>query len=149
MCRWRLAAFLLIGTLVPGSLSAERPANPERDAVQRVIAAFAEHVQAGNLTALDSLFPARGLHILTDTTTTHSWTEYRDQYLKPELARYSGLRYAHTAVEPVVRDNVAWVAFRREYSSSAAGAEPVRGRGTAVLEKRDGRWLIVHLHMSQ
>ena len=91
----------------------------------------------------------RTLHILTNDATTHGWVEYRDGYLRPELARYPGLRYTHTAIEPVVRGNVAWVAFRRELSSSTAGAEPVQGRGTAVLEKRDGRWVIVHLHLSR
>lgn len=137
-----------MATLLPSLLYAQPAPDPDRDAVQHVIADFAEHIQAGDLSAFDSLFPPRGLHILTDDATTHGWAEYRDQYLKPELALYSGLRYAHTRVEPVVRGNVAWVAFRRELSSSAAGAEPVQGRGTAVLEKRDGGWVIVHLHMS-
>lgn len=144
-----VVGLLLMSALFPALLSAQRAPDPERDAVQRVIADFATHVQANHLSALDSLFPPRGLHILTDNATTHGWTEYRDQYLQPELARYPGLRYAHTAIEPVVRGNVAWVAFRRELSSSTTGAEPVQGRGTAVLEKRDGRWVIVHLHMSQ
>lgn len=144
-----VVGLLLMAALFPSLLSAQRPPDPERDAVQRVIADFAAHVQANHLSALDSLFPPRGLHILTDNATTHGWAEYRDEYLQPELARYPGLRYAHTAIEPVVRGNVAWVAFRRELSSSATGLEPVQGRGTAVLENRDGRWVIVHLHMSQ
>lgn len=149
MRRLLTAGFLLLATLLPASLSAQRPADPERDAVQRVVTRFAERVQEGNLGALDSLFPPRGLHILTDSATTHGWAEYRDRHLKPELARFPGLRYTHTRVEPVVRGDVAWVAFRRELSSSTGGPEPVQGRGTAVLEKRAGRWLIVHLHMSQ
>ena len=28
------------------------------------------------------------------------------------------------------------------------GIAPAEGRGTAVLEKIDGRWVIVHLHVS-
>jgi hypothetical protein len=86
------------------------------------------------------------MHILTDDATTHGWAEYRDQHLAPELD-IAGLRYAHTAVEPVVRGNVAWVAFRREISGTAMAAS--EGRGTAVLEKVDDRWVIVHLHMSR
>ncbi|MEX1181958.1 MAG: nuclear transport factor 2 family protein, partial [Gemmatimonadota bacterium] len=74
----------------------------------------------------------------------------RDGQLKAELARYSDLKFEHTAVEPVVRGNVAWVAFRQVISGTVASA-PVRvpGRGTAVLEKRDGHWIIVHLHVSR
>ena len=149
MHRLSISGLLLVLTLVPAIVSAQRAPDPERDAVQAVIAGFAEHIQANELDALDPFFPPRGLHILTDNATTHSWAEYRDQHLVPELAGYDGLRYAHTAIEPVVRGDVAWVAFRREFSSSAAGATPVQGRGSAVLEKRDGRWVIVHLHMSQ
>lgn len=148
MHRLFFTAFVLVGGLIPSYLPAQRPPDPERDAVQTVIADFAAHIQANDLASLDTFFPPRGLHILTDDATTHGWAEYRDQYLTAELARYSDLSYSHTAIEPVVRGNVAWVAFRREFRSGAA-TEPVQGRGTAVLEKRDGRWVIVHLHMSQ
>jgi ketosteroid isomerase-like protein len=83
MRRRLVTAFLLVSALIPACLSAQRTPDPERDAVRRVIAEFAEHIQANDLSALD------------------------------------------------------------------ASPEPVQGRGTAVLEKRDGRWVIVHLHMSQ
>ena len=139
----------LCALLLPASLSAQRPPDPEREAVRRVIETFAEHVEANELSALDSLFPPRGLHILVDHATTHGWPEYRDQHLVPEMESFPELRYEHTAIEPVVRGDVAWVAFRRLLSSGASGAEPAQGRGTAVLERRDGRWVIVHLHMSR
>ena len=147
--RFLTAALLLTALLSPEALHAQRPQDPERDAVRAVITRFAEYIQANNLGAIDSLFPQRGVHILTDTSTTHAWPEYRDNHLKPELAVYPGLRYSHTAVEPVVRGDVAWVAFRREFYGTGSEQAQVRGRGTAVLEKRNGRWLIVHLHMSR
>lgn len=121
----------------------------ERTAVQQLIVKMAENIQAGNMTAVDSLF-GRGGHILTDTSTLHGWSEYRDGQLKSELARYTNLKFEHTAVEAVVRGDVAWVAFRQVISGMVASA-PVRvpGRATAVLEKKDGRWIIVHLHVSR
>ena len=126
-----------------------RPANPERDAVVAVIADLAAKIQANNLAGIDSLFPARGGHILADSVTTHGWVEFRDKILKPEIARYPALKYEHTAIEPVIRGNVAWVAFRRLLSNTNSSAPAVQGRGTAVLEKINGRWTIVHLHVSQ
>ena len=132
----------------PVAASAQRAPDPERDAVARVITEFASRIQANELSAIDSLFPRRGVHILTDNATTHGWAEYRDKYLKPELARFQSTRYVHSAVEVVVRDNIAWAAFRRELSGAAGGPDAVSGRGTAVLEKVDGRWTIVHLHVS-
>lgn len=124
--------------------------DPERAAVQQVIADLATRIQAGDLAGIDSLFRGRGVHILTDTATTHGWTEYRDKYLKPELARYRNLQFTHSAVEPQVRGNVAWVAFRQELAGeTSSGPTRVSGRGTAVLEKLDGQWRIVHLHVSR
>jgi len=49
-----------------------------------------------------------------------------------------------------IRGTIAWVAFRQQLSgTTASGPLSVAGRGTAVLEKRDGRWVIVHLHISR
>ena len=124
--------------------------DPERAAVQQVIADLATRIQSGDLASIDSMFRGRGVHILTDTATTHGWPEYRDKFLKPELARYKNLQFTHSAVEPQVRGNVAWVAFREELSGeTASGPTKVSGRGTAVLEKLDGRWRIVHLQVSR
>ena len=141
----------VVGSLAAASASAQRGApNPERTAVQQIIQSFATHVQSGNLTAIDSLFRPRGVHILTDTATTHGWAEYRDQYLKPEIARYTNLKFEHSAVEAQVRDSVAWVAFRQTVGgTTAAGPAQSSGRGTAVLEKSGGKWVIVHLHVSR
>lgn len=129
---------------------AQSAPNPDRVAVQELIVRMGEGIQSGNFAAVDSLFPARGLHILTDTLTLHGWAEYRDQHLKPEVARFSDLSFRHTAVEAVVRGDVAWVAFRQLINGSTASGTPaVNGRATAVLERREGRWLIVHLHVSR
>jgi ketosteroid isomerase-like protein len=143
--RVALAAAVLTLSLSPVAARAQATPNPERAAVQQVIVRFGELVQAGDLDAIAAFFPARGVHILTENATTHGWAEYRDQHLKPEMARHAG-RYAHTAVEAVVRGSIAWVAFRREFGQDSG---EVSGRGTAVLEKIDDRWIIVHLQMAQ
>lgn len=146
--RMLLIASLLVVGSVP--LHAQATPNPDRAAVQGLIVRMGEGIQAGNFAAVDSLFPARGIHILTDTLTLHGWTDYRDQHLKPELARFANLSFQHTAVEAVVRGDVAWVAFRQQIGGGAAsGLANVSGRATAVLERREGRWLIVHLHVSR
>ena len=137
-------AFLLL--FVPALASAQRARNPDRAGVRGVITSLGEHFQAGDMGAAEALFRSGGMHILTDDATTHGWAEYRDQHLAPELA-IEGLRYAHTAVEPVVRGSVAWGAVRREISGT--GTTATEGRGTAVLEKVDDQWVIVHLHMSR
>lgn len=145
--RLAYAVFFVSCLLVPAPGQAQAAANPDRTAVQQVIVTFGQHIQASNLDAITAFFPASGVHILTGNATTHGWAEYRDQHLKAEMARHQG-NYAHTSVEAVVRGNVAWVAFRREFGP-AEGPGHVSGRGTAVLEKIDNRWIIVQLQMAQ
>jgi hypothetical protein len=136
----------LLLLFVPALVSAQRAPDPDRAAVGEVITNLGEYFQIGDMSAAEALFRSGGMHILADDATTHGWAEYRDQHLAPELD-IEGLHYAHTAVEPVVRGSVAWVAFRREISGT--GTTPVEGRGTGVLEKVNARWVIVHLHMSR
>jgi ketosteroid isomerase-like protein len=141
----------ILALVATAPLSAQRGTpDPEREAVRQLIMDLATHIQAGNLGAIDSLFRGRGVHILTDNATTHGWAEYRDAHLKPELSRYNNLKLTHSSVEPQVRGNVAWVAFRQELTGDTpTGAAQVSGRASAVLEKLDGRWRIVHLHVSR
>lgn len=130
----------------------QRPApDPERAAARQVIIELASYMQDAKWPMADSLFATRGLHVLADTLAFHSWADYRDRTLKPDLARRSGLRVTHSGVEAVVRGgNVAWVAFRQEIAGTTTPAStPAVGRGTAVLEKTNGRWTIVHYHISR
>ena len=148
MRRTTLSALLLLSLVVPSAAKAqvESKPDPERAAVQRVIERFGELLQAGTLTGVEPLFRPRA-HILSDTGTSHGWAEYRDTYLKPELERMRK-GYAHTGVEANVHGDVAWVAFRRVFGKAGAPGA-TEGRGTAVLQKIDGHWVIVHLHMSE
>jgi hypothetical protein len=145
--RFRIAiAFAVLLVAGATAASAQATPDPERAVVRQLMLNLAERVQAGNYAAADSLFPARGGHFLTDTAAFHNWAEYRDKQLKPELARQARVRYAFSGVEAVVRGPVAWVAFVPELGEGAAA---VKGRGTAILEKREGRWQIVHMHVSR
>jgi hypothetical protein len=123
--------------------------DPERAAARQVLLAMAANLQDGKWASADSLFAGRGVHILADTMAHHSWAEYRDKQLKPDFARYTNLKVAHTGVEAQVRGNVAWVAFRQDVGGASSGPAARVGRGSAVLEKMDGRWTIVHLHISR
>jgi len=124
--------------------------DPERAAVRQVVLQLAADLQGGNWSAADSLFAARGVHVLVDTLALHRWAEFRDTRLKPELARFANVRVTHSGVEAQVRGAVAWVVFRQEIAGTpSSGPAQSVARGSAVLEKVDGRWLIVHLHMSR
>jgi hypothetical protein len=139
------ALLLVAGT---SSLHAQRgPPDPERAAARQVLLELASNIQDGKWAQADSAFATRGLHVLADTMAFHSWADYREKSLKPDLAKFSGLKVVHTGVEAQVRGNVAWVAFKQEIGGSSG--TPRIGRGSAVLEKLDGRWTIVHYHISR
>ena len=117
--------------------------------MRRVITDLADGIHTGQLADIDALFAPSGVHIILDNMALHGWAEYRDEHLRPEMARFSDLRYAHTGVETSLRGNIAWVAFRWQMSSAGPGPAPVLGRASAVLEKIDDRWQIAHLHLSR
>ena len=143
-----MAGLLALSIAVP-ALGAQAPSDTqERAAVQRVITGYATSVQAGDFAAVEAAF-GPGLHILTGTSALHSWAEYRDQALRPEIARFKGPRYTHSGIETTVRGNVAWSNFRWQIAGTAEAPPPVLGRATAVLEKLDGQWKIVALHFSK
>jgi ketosteroid isomerase-like protein len=142
-----IAAIVACTVLAPATMSAQQ--REARMAVQQVISAFADGIHSNRLADIDALFAPSGVHIILDNEALHGWGEYRDQHLKPEMARYPSLRYAHTGVESSVRGNIAWAAFRWQMSSAGNGPAPALGRGSAVLEKIEGQWRIAHLHLSR
>lgn len=120
------------------------------DEVRTVIEAVNLGMQAGDWASLDTLFSeSRGLHIIEGAGVNHGWADYRDNHLAPELESFDDFSYRWFAIEPVVDGDASWAAFRYELSAnSSSGAVEVEGRGTIVLQRREGRWRVVHLHTS-
>ena len=139
------------GTLFSGAVVSRAQAQTsDREAVIAVVEAVASFSQARNLEAMDTLFaPEQGVHIIEGAGVNHGWADYRDNHLGPELESFENFEYRFYAVEPTVRGTVAWASLRYDLViDTERGHIDREGRGTAVLEKRGGRWLIVHLHTS-
>ncbi|PCI54464.1 MAG: hypothetical protein COB36_09865 [Alphaproteobacteria bacterium] len=107
-------------------------------------------MQAGDLTPLDEIYaPGRGVHIIEGAGVNHGWEDYRDHHLAPELAAFENFSYRYFAIEPQVRGDTAYSAFRYELIADVeSGHIEIEGRGTAILERMNGRWRIVHTHTS-
>ena len=59
------------------------------------------------------------------------------------------LRFRFLEIAPQVRGNVAWAPFSYELAADTpSGHVDIEGRGTAILERRRERWLVVHPHTS-
>ena len=146
MRRFLIAPILVwCGTIVP----ALRAQVAEKAAVRRVVEAVGSLQEANDIAGLDTLFaPNPWVEIIEGSGVNHGWTDYRNNHLKPELAEMQHLRFRFFDIAPQVRGNVAWAPLRYELADTPSGHVEVEGRGTAILERRGKRWLVVHLHTS-
>ena len=139
----------LVAAVVPCVASAQA-SDADVQAVRSLLESLARYAQEGDLVAMGSLYaPGSGVHIIEGTGVNHGWEDYRDNHLAPELQGFEDLEYRYFAIEPTVRGDVAYSAFRYELKAGTPnGPLEAEGRGTAVLERMDGSWRIVHLHTS-
>ncbi len=147
MRRFLIAPILVwCGTVVP----ALRAQAATEAAVRRVVAAVASLQEANDIAGMDTLFASDPwVEIIEGSGINHGWTDYRNNHLKPELAEMQHLRFRFFDIAPQVRGNVAWAPFRYELAAhTPSGHVEVEGHGTAILERRGGRWVVVHLHTS-
>ena len=79
----------------------------------------------------------------------YGWADYRDHHLMPEMAEMNNTKYAITDIKPKIAGATAWATFKYTISADLKeGHVEGSGLGTAVLERRSGRWQIVHWHTS-
>lgn len=122
----------------------------EEEAIVALLESVSAAMQSGDLATLDSVYAGGpGVHIIEGAGVNHGWADYRDHHVAPELAAFTELAYRWHTVEPRVVGDIAYASF--QYSLDARMEErviAVDGRGTAVLERMNGRWRIVHIHTS-
>ncbi len=144
-----LMALVLLSLALPAPSTAQAP--DDEAEVRALLESVPGLVSAGDFEELDSFYaPGRGVHIIEGAGVDHGWEEYRDHHLKPEFEAFENTQFRYFAVEPQVRGDVAYASFRYELSADTAehGHIDFEGRGTAILERMDGRWKIVHQHTS-
>ena len=83
----------------------------------------------------------------------YGWADYRDNHLGPEMREMKNTKYVFSDIRVHLAGKTAWAIFKYTISADVGEAGKMRhvegaGLGTAVLEKRDGQWRIVHWHSS-
>lgn len=140
---------LLLGFVGPGqSLAVAQVDTSQAEAVRDIIQAIAQFSQLKDYAALDTLFADDPwVRIVEGSGINHGWADYRDHHLIPELREFVKMEYRFYDIEQQVRDDVAWAVFRYEFAACTPDEclESI-GRGTAILERRGKRWVVVHLH---
>ncbi|MBL0242394.1 MAG: nuclear transport factor 2 family protein [Chloracidobacterium sp.] len=147
----------LIVALVLGAcvlvLNLTFPVNAQTDevkAVTDVMMSEAAAVEKGDLAALDKIWAnTEDVTVFESGHANYGWNDYRNTHLAPELKEFKNTKYSFSDMKVKVDGKTAWATFK--YSLAAEmGTRKVEsgGLGTAVLEKRDGKWRIVHWHSS-
>jgi ketosteroid isomerase-like protein len=148
---------LLVGALVLGAgvfgvfsgilASAQ---TDEVKAVTDVMTREAVAVEQGDLAALDKIWAnSEDVTVFESGHANYGWNDYRNTHLAPELKEFKNTKYSFSDMKVKVDGKTAWAIFK--YSLAAEmGTRKIEsgGLGTAVLEKREGKWRIVHWHSS-
>ncbi len=122
----------------------------EVKAVTDVLTREAVAVEKGDLAALDKIWAnSEDVTVFESGHANYGWTDYLNTHLAPELKEFKNTKYAFSDLKVKVEGKTAWATFK--YSLAAEmGTRKIEsgGLGTAVLEKREGKWRIVHWHSS-
>src|SRR5262244_1602974 len=83
----------------------------------------------------------------------YGWADYRDNHLGPEMKEMKNTKYSFTDIKIHLAGKTAWATLKYTIAADVMSNGQPRhvdgaGLGTAVLEKRDGQWRIVHWHSS-
>jgi len=122
----------------------------EVKAVTDVLTREAVAVEKGDLAALDKIWAnTEDVTVFESGHANYGWNDYRNTHLAPELKEFKNTKYSFSDMKVKVEGKTAWATFK--YSLAAEmGTRKVEsgGLGTAILEKREGKWRIVHWHSS-
>jgi len=119
-------------------------------AVTDVLTQEAAAVEKGDLAALDKIWAnSEEVTVFESGHANYGWNDYRNTHLAPELKAFKNTKYAFSDMKVKVDGKTAWATFKYTLAADM-GARKVEsgGLGTAILEKREGKWRIVHWHSS-
>jgi ketosteroid isomerase-like protein len=138
---------VVIGFKFDGNVSAQ---TNEVKAVTNVLTQEAQAVEKGDLAALDKIWAnTEDVTVFESGHANYGWTDYRNSHLAPELKEFKNTKYAFSDLKVKVDGKTAWATFKYTISGDSEGKHfDGGGLGTVILEKRDGKWRIVHWHSS-
>lgn len=122
----------------------------EVKAVTDVLTREAVAVEKGDLAVLDKIWAnTEDVTVFESGHANYGWNDYRNTHLAPELKDFKNTKYSFSDMKVKVEGKTAWATFKYALAADM-GTRKIEsgGLGTAVLEKREGNWRIVHWHSS-
>ncbi len=144
-----MPAVILI--FIASSFNSNVSAQPDEvKAVTNVLTLEAQAVEKGDLPALDKIWAnSEDVTVFESGHANYGWTDYRNSHLAPELKEFKNTKYAFSDLKVKVDGKTAWATFKYTLAAEM-GTRKIEsgGLGTAILEKLEGNWRIVHWHSS-
>jgi ketosteroid isomerase-like protein len=145
----RLFLLLFPFVLTPAFAAAQQTQQPDTAQVRATIEALFAAAERGDMDALGTLYAGEDLTVIEGAGIDRGWTRYRDHHLGPELEAFRNFQYRPSQIEAHVAGDVAWAIFRYSLRADYQDRKLDQvGRGTAILERRDGRWVVRHTQTS-
>jgi ketosteroid isomerase-like protein len=121
-----------------------------RDALMKSAASF----EKNDMTATAQVWANdESLTVFESGHTNYGWTDYRDHHLGPKVREMQDTKYSFSDMKIHVSGNKALATMKYFNCGNCGRTGKTRhmdgaGLATAVLEKREGQWWIVHWHSS-
>jgi ketosteroid isomerase-like protein len=141
---------LTVAVIVYGMGSSFFAQTNEVKVVTELLTQEARAVETGDLAALDKIWANdESVTVFESGHANYGWADYRNSHLAPELKEFKNTKYAFSELKVKVAGDTAWATFKYTLSADVAARRvESNGLGTAVLEKRQDGWRIVHWHSS-
>ena len=140
---------VLVGLLLLVGVSVAQAGSSEEQQIEETIAAVVKAYSSGDYDTLGRYYAPEVTVVPGDYSPTLSgWTTVEPRYRQAHAA-FGHIELARENTKIARRGKLAWASYQWRLAG-VRGQEllEVQGHTTLVLEKRDGRWLIVHNHTS-
>ena len=152
-----LAVITLLAATVAFGVTYKRAAiaqTPEEAAVRAALMKSALSFEKNDLAMASQVWANdESLTIFESGHANYGWADYRDHHLVPEMGEMKNTKYEFSDLKIHLAGDTAWATLK--YTIAADVLENGKSRhvdgsglGTAILEKREGQWRIVHWHSS-
>jgi ketosteroid isomerase-like protein len=145
----RLCLVLFLLLVAPAAATAQAASVTDTAQVRATIEALFAAAERGDMDELGRIYSGEDLTVIEGAGIDRGWARYRDHHLGPELEAFRNFEYRPSQIEPHVSGDVAWAIFRYSLRADYRDQRLDQvGRGTAILERRDGRWVVRHTQTS-
>jgi ketosteroid isomerase-like protein len=150
------SAIVLVGLIafIASSKSTTTADADDQAAVREALMKSALSFEKNDITMASQVWANdESLTVFESGHANYGWPDYRDHHLVPEMGEMKDTKYGFTNIKIHLAGKTAWATFKYSISADVPDNGKMRhvdggGLGTAVLEKRNGRWQIVHWHSS-